>query len=95
METEMPRPNSIYTAEQVARRGQEIYDSRLREILEPHLKGRIVSIDIETGEYAVGKTGLAAGTQLLAAKPHAELFCIRIGYPTLRKFGPRQRRRLD
>ena len=38
--------------EEIERRGQEIYESRLRSLLETEENiGKIVSIDVESGDY--------------------------------------------
>ncbi len=40
--------------EEIGRRGQEIYESRLRALLETEENiGKIVSIDIDSGDYEI------------------------------------------
>lgn len=40
-----------YSTEEIAVRGREIYEKRLRHQLEPGNTGKFLVIDIETGEY--------------------------------------------
>ena len=50
------------SGEEIGRRGQEIYESRLRTLLETEANiGRIVSIDVESGDYEIGDDLVAAG----------------------------------
>ena len=42
-----------YTKEEFGRRGDTIYESELRPILEKGNEGKFVAIDIETGAYEV------------------------------------------
>ena len=57
-----------YTPDEHARRGTEAYEL-LRPTLEPENIGRFVAIDIETGEYELGKNTLEAAERLLARIP--------------------------
>ncbi len=65
--------------EEIGRRGQEIYD-RLRALLETEENiGKIVSIDVESGDYAIGDDLVAAGRRLQMRRPEARMYGKRIG----------------
>ena len=68
--------------EEVGRRGQELYEKHIRQQVETAENiGKLVTIDIETGDYEVGDDkSLAAPRNLLAKHPQAELLTLRIGY---------------
>ena len=67
--------------EEIGRRGQEIYESRLRTLLEVEENiGRIVSIDVESGDYEIGDDLVAAGRKLQERHPEARMYGKRIGY---------------
>jgi hypothetical protein len=55
--------------------------------VEPTHKGKVVAIDIETEEFEVAENALVAAERLYVKRPDAQPFAIRIGSPTLRKFG--------
>ena len=77
-----------YPAEETARRGEELYERRIRALVEPGNNGRVVAIDIETGAHAVDDTAIGAARRLRAEHPNAEIWFVRIGHPTLhRAFG--------
>jgi hypothetical protein len=78
-----------YTPEEHARRGTEIYEKVVRPKVEADNIGRIVSIDVDTGEYELGDTTLEAAERLLGRLPNAEIWSERIGYPAVHRFGPR------
>ena len=81
----MPHPR--FTNQEIAHKGEEIYATRLRDILEKNCIGQVVIIDIETGEYEIGSDSLAANNRALAKNPGAALYGIRIGSRFIYKFG--------
>lgn len=75
-------PETCYNRDEIARRGRELYEARVRPQVEtePNL-GKIVSIDIETGDFEVGDdTGIASSRRLRARHPDATIWAERIGY---------------
>ncbi len=72
---------STVSGEDIGRVGQEIYESRLRAILETEDNiGKIVSIDITTGDYEIADDLVVAGRRLQARHPDALMYGKRIGY---------------
>jgi hypothetical protein len=69
-----------FSNEEIGRRGCEIYRRLLPQIETEANIDKMISIDIETGEYAIGEDSLAASAPLLARRPDAALFGMRIGY---------------
>ena len=49
-----------YSKEELARRGQELYESQIKQQVEEGNEGRIVAIDIETGAFKVADCVLSA-----------------------------------
>jgi hypothetical protein len=71
----------LLSREEVARRAKELYENNIRQQVEREENiGKMVIIDIETGEYAVDKTGIESAHLLREKNPYARLFGIRIGY---------------
>ena len=83
---QMTRPRQR-TAEETGRLGDEIYERDIRSEVEGTNHGRIVAINVDSGDYAIDDTGLAASERLLAQDPSAEIWCLRVGYGALRSFG--------
>ena len=53
------------SGEESGRRGQEIYESRLRTLLETEENsGKSVSINVESGDCEIGENLMAAGRRL-------------------------------
>lgn len=63
------------------RSADRIYD-RIRGLLEPAHKGEIVAIEVETGDYFLGRTPLEACDKGRAKYPDRLLALKRVGYPT-------------
>ena len=74
-----------YPKEVFARMGDEIYENKVRPLVEEGNEGKIVAIDIETGDYAVDKNTLYASRQLIDKKPDAQVWCVRIGYEAVHR----------
>ncbi len=71
----------LLSSEEVGRRAKELYENSIRQQVEREENiGKMVIIDIETGEYAIDKTGLESAHLLRKNNPFARLFGIRIGY---------------
>lgn len=82
----MPHPR--FSNEEIARRGEEIYAERPRDIVETEDNiGKIIIIDVETGEYEIDDDSLAANRRALAKHPGAALYGLRIGYDAVWGFG--------
>jgi hypothetical protein len=81
-----------YSKEEFARRGDEIYESQVRQQVEADNHGKIVAIDIETGDFEVDQSEIAACDRLEARRPDAQIWIVRIGSRHVRRFGGRTRR---
>lgn len=76
-----------YPKEEFARRGNEIYQSDIRQQVEADNLGKYVAIDIETGEWEMDISEIDAGDRLRVRIPDAQTWILRIGYAYLRRFG--------
>jgi hypothetical protein len=82
----MPHPR--FTREELAERGQDWYTNIIRTQVEtPENLGKIISIDIETGVFAIAEDVLSAAKQLLQKRPDAALWTERIGYNAVYAIG--------
>ncbi|MEA5576710.1 hypothetical protein [Anabaena sp. UHCC 0451] len=71
----------LLSSEEVGKCAKELYENGIREQVETEENiGKMVIIDIETGEYAVDKTGRESAHYLRNKNRFARLFGIRIGY---------------
>jgi hypothetical protein len=76
-----------YSADDIGRRGEAIYEQRLRAVLEEGNRGKVLVIDIETGDYELGDDELILARRLRSKNPDAALYGMRIGYPSLARVG--------
>ena len=64
-----------------------LYEDSIKAKVElPENIGKMVIIDIETGDYEVDKNGLQAAKRLNARHENTRLFSIRIGYSVTASF---------
>lgn len=76
-----------YSKEEFARRGRALYDQRIRKQVDPAENGRIVAIEIETGEFAVADDVPSACKSLIAKNPDAQIWTVRAGHRAVHRVG--------
>jgi hypothetical protein len=81
-----------YALDEYARRGEELY-ATIRAQVDPGNDGKILAIDIETGEYEVDSNQKAACDRLFARLPDPQIYCLRIGWRSIHSFGGSPQRR--
>jgi len=75
----MPRPK--LSDEEITQRGKELYkNSILPQVETTENIGKIVSINIETGEYEIGDDLLVTSLRLRAKQADAAIWSERIGF---------------
>ena len=91
MPTPSPRPNAPNRPkEEIARLGDEIYKRDVLERVETDHHGEVVSIDVDSGSWAVGGDTLEAVDRLRAQCPEAiDVWSLRVGHRAMHKFGGR------
>ena len=67
--------------------GREIYENRILPRMKPEDKGKVVVIDINSGDYEIGYDDAAAMFSLLKRRPDAFTWSERIGYPAVHRMG--------
>lgn len=72
--------------EEIARRGEELYQ-QIRPQVEDGNAGKILVLDIETGDYIIDTDLLTATRRARARRSNPVLYSVRIGYPSLAKIG--------
>ena len=82
--------------------GRAIYDQNIKDDLGPEFKGKVVAIDIYSGDYEIDRDDLEAVTRLRKRRPDAYMWMERVGYPTVHginrrppKFPPAKIRPVD
>jgi len=78
-----------YSKEEFARRGNEIYQSQIKDGIEAGNKGKIIAIDIETAAYELAEDTVTAVNNLYERYPDAQPWVIRIGHNAVYRFGSR------
>ena len=90
--TIMAVPQPHYSKEEFAQRGDLIYQTQIRPQVELGNQGKIVAIDLETGDFEVDAREIAACNRLEARHPEAQIWIVRVGSRHVRRFGGRTKR---
>ncbi|MDP3723499.1 MAG: hypothetical protein Q8R91_08395 [Candidatus Omnitrophota bacterium] len=77
----MPAQNHVH---RLQAKGERFY-RHLRARLEPRHKGDIVAIEVESGQYIVGKDELQVALKAVKGFPGKKFSFFRIGYPAVHK----------
>ena len=81
-------PHPTFTTEEICSRGQALYETKLKPIVETESNiGKLISIDIETGDYEIADSLITTGDRLRARHPEVVMFGARIGYDAVYAVG--------
>ncbi|CAD5915756.1 hypothetical protein [Planktothrix rubescens] len=81
-----------YSKEEFAQRGDLIYQTQIRPQVELDNHGKIVAIDLETGDFEIDAREIAACDRLEARHRDAQIWIVRVGSRHVRRFGGRTKR---
>jgi hypothetical protein len=87
METAMIKRGPRYSKREFAKRGDALYETKVKPNLTKKDHGKFVAIDIETGEYEIASKELVACDRLRARIADPQPWLIRIGSRTTYTFG--------
>jgi hypothetical protein len=73
--------------EEIAQRGESLYEATIRAEVEPQHHGKYLALDVETGDYEIDSDEMAALDRAAAKRPHPLLYLLRIGYPAAHRIG--------
>jgi hypothetical protein len=78
---------------ELGQRACKLYEEQLRAQVETEDNiGKIIVMDVESGDYEIDDEGIASSRRLQARHPGAPLFALRIGYRAVESFaGARER----
>ncbi len=77
----MPHPR--FSSEEIAEKGQALYDRGIRDKLGPDDRGKYLVLDIETGHYELDTDQLAAVKLARSKQPEAAFLVLRVGHHSL------------
>ena len=88
------------SVEETGRLGDEIYERDIRPQVEESHHGKIVAIDVDSGDYAIGDSVIAAAKSLRSQRPDADIpgddvWIMRIGYRAVYSFAGGNPRRVE
>ncbi|MBW4618003.1 MAG: hypothetical protein KME17_01290 [Cyanosarcina radialis HA8281-LM2] len=80
--------SSKIDSEEIARRGRELYEQVIRPQVEtPENIGKVISINVETGDYEIGNDLVVTSMRLRAKQADAALWGERIGFDAVYAVG--------
>jgi len=74
-----------FSKHKIATKGQEIYNQKLQEKLEPECQGQIVAIEIDSEDYFLGTSVVKALKKAKKKYPDKLFYLVRVGFPAVHK----------
>ena len=68
-----------YSKDEVCDRGEEIYEERIKALVEPQQIGKFIVIDIESGDYEISEDMLIASRRLRERRPNSVRYGAKVG----------------
>jgi hypothetical protein len=65
---------------------RELYEYLRPEVETPHNIGKMIVMDVTSGDYEIDDLGIEASQRLQERHPEATLYAMRIGYKTVESF---------
>src|SRR5258707_15555719 len=83
--------------EEIVCRGEELYARDIQPAVKEKYDGKVIVIDVETGDYEIADDALPTSHRLQAKHPGAALYAVRVGYDDVYGFagGPQRVNRLQ
>lgn len=75
------------TPDEVVARGKALYEQNIRAQVEEGNVGRLLMVDVTTGNWVLGEDRIEMARRLRARNPQAQNYGMRVGYPTAEKIG--------
>ncbi|MDI6792009.1 MAG: hypothetical protein QME81_03960 [bacterium] len=82
-------PSTVIDPKRIGRVGRKLFEEISKDLEKEHL-GEVIAIDVDTGDYFIGKTGVEATEQGRQKYPNKIFFLGRIGYRTYVSFKGRR-----
>jgi hypothetical protein len=78
----------FWTVEEVVAAGEKLYERKIQHLVEiPENLGKMLTLDVETGEYFISVKSADGLIALKAKNPMARLFTLRVGHDVAISFG--------
>jgi len=78
-----------YSKEEIARRGDAIYQTDVLPRAAPEDQGKFAAIDVESGNFELDDDELSACEKLQARVPDSQIWLVKVGTRHLHRFGGR------
>jgi hypothetical protein len=86
----MATPTARIAGDEIERRGQDLYDRRIKPALKPDDDGKFVAIDTESGDYEIDRDDYQATERLLQRHQDAQIWLMRVGRAAAYHIGGRR-----
>lgn len=79
--------HSRYSSDEIAERGQALYEREIQGALPPSARGNFLVLDIETGDFEMDTDELSAVRRARAKHLGGAFYFLRVGHSVAYRFG--------
>ena len=79
----MTNPKISEEAKRNYEKGKEIYETKIKPLVDPREKGKLLVLDIMTEDYVIGRDLGYITEELRERRPDAVIHTVRVGYPAV------------
>lgn len=79
--------SSFPTVSTLGQRAHELYESLRSTVETPENIGKLIVMDVESGDYEIDERGIETSRRLQSRHPNATLYALRIGYRAVEALG--------
>ena len=83
----MATATAAYSPDEVVERGKALYEQSIRAQVEEGNLGKLLMIDVNTGNWVLGEDRIEMARRLRTQNPEALNYGMRIGYPATEAIG--------
>ena len=87
--SQVPPGEGLADGDSLESRGQSIYEHEIRSRVDGPGQGKVVVIDVESGDYETDADDASATARLMLRRPNAVTYAVRVGHPTTYRMGAR------
>ena len=77
----------VWSSAEVTERGQALFERDILPTLDPSANGKFLVLDVESGDYEIDSSELAALRRVRARRPEARVYLLRVGFPAAYRIG--------
>ena len=78
---------TLTSNQSLGQRAKQLYEQLRPQVETPENIGKLIVMDVDSGDYEIDDMGIATSRRLQAKHPNATLYALRVGYNAVEAIG--------